>query len=182
MEIKQASIQFNWKQKMIGDHVVVSKKLYKDAKDFYESKADLDENTEMYRVISQVDSDICEGHLNWGVSILNPVYVNEECNMTRGHFHEDMNCQEYYWCMSGCGYLMLMDENGKCWLEEMKEGSLHLIDGHNAHRLINTSDEPLEVVCCWNNNAGHDYKRVQEHPFPVRVFKKNGKIYFKEQV
>ena len=26
----------------------------------------------------------------------------------------------------------------------------------------------------WPSHAGHDYKRVEEHPFTVRVFKKNG--------
>ena len=70
-----------------------------------------------------------------------------------------------------------MDENGKTWCEKMKEGSLHHINGHHAHRLINTGNEDLKVICVWNANAGHDYQRVEQMPFNVRVFKKGEEIY-----
>ncbi len=165
-----------------GKEVEISNKLYAQAKDFYESvDSNLDEKTVMYEVYTINASKQEEGYLNWGLSILNPVCVNGECNMTRGHFHLDLNCEEYYWTSKGTGLLMLMDEQGKCWCEEMKPGSLHHINGHYAHRLINTGDEQLSIVCIWNANAGHDYKRIEERPFPYRVFKKDGKIKVKER-
>ena len=80
----------------------------------------------MYEVYS-VSSQSEPGKLNWGLTVMHPVKVNGECNMTRGHFHENMDCEEYYWCSKGTGLLMLMDEEGKCWCEKMYEGSLHHI-------------------------------------------------------
>ncbi|MGM9961971.1 MAG: glucose-6-phosphate isomerase family protein [Holdemanella porci] len=180
MEIREANLFHDFYGDLKGKEVVTTKKLYKDAKSFYESVDEsLDENTVMYEVSCVNASKVEEGYLNWGISLLHPVLVNGECNMTRGHFHEDLNCEEYYWCAQGCGLLMYMDEQGNCWSEEMKVGSLHHISGHHAHRLINTGNEDLKVICVWNSNAGHDYARVEKMPFPVRVFKKGDEIYTK---
>lgn len=182
MEVKRSPIFHDLEKGLESDWMEVSEKRYKEARSFYERvDENLPDDTLMYRVECVNDPEAVEGHLNWGVSMLEPVLVNGECNMTRGHFHSDLNCQEYYWCSKGHGLLMLMDEEGTCWCEEMVPGSLHKIDGHHAHRLINTADERLEVVCVWNSNAGHDYDRVEKIPFPVRVYKENGKIVFKER-
>ena len=165
-----------------GEKVEKSEKLYSQAKGFYESiDSSLPDGTVMYEVYVVNADKIEEGYLNWGLSVLNPVTVNGECNMTRGHFHADLNCEEYYWTSNGTGLLMYMDEEGKCWCESMKPGTLHHINGHYAHRLINTGEEQLRVVCVWNSNAGHDYQRVEKMPFPYRVFKENGKIIVKER-
>ena len=165
-----------------GKEVQSSKKLYKDAKGFYESVDEtLADDTVMYEVTVVNAEKVEEGYLNWGISLLHPVLVNGECNMTRGHFHSDLNCEEYYWCAGGTGLLMLMDEEGNDWCEEMKVGTLHHINGHHAHRLINTGTEDLRVVCVWNSNAGHDYDRVEKNPFPTRVFKENDSIYTKDR-
>lgn len=178
MEILDSKLFHDFHGTLTGQEVVTSQKLYKDAKGFYQSVDEsLDDNTIMYEVSCVNVSKKEEGYLNWGISLLHPVYVNGECNMTRGHFHEDLNCEEYYWCASGTGLLMFMDENGKTWCEKMKEGSLHHINGHHAHRLINTGNEDLKVICVWNANAGHDYQRVEQMPFNVRVFKKGEEIY-----
>ncbi|MCF0105960.1 MAG: ectoine synthase [Holdemanella sp.] len=180
MEIINSGLFHAWKNNPQGKGLQISNKLYSQAKSFYESVDEtLTENTVMYEVYT-IPSKPEAGHLSWGLSVLKPVYVNGECNMTRGHFHENLECEEYYWCQAGEGLLMLMDEDGKCWCEEMKEGTLHHIDGHHAHRLINTSDVDLEVVCIWNGDAGHDYARVEQMPFPVRIYKVEGKIQIKE--
>lgn len=165
-----------------GKEVVKSKKVYAQAKTFYESvDTNIDEDTVMYEVYTVEASQQEEGYLNWGLSVLHPICVNEECNMTRGHFHVDLNCEEYYWTSKGTGLLMLMDEEGKCWCEEMKPGSLHHINGHHAHRLINTGKEDLSIVCIWNANAGHDYQRIENKPFPYRVFNMDGKLEIKKR-
>ncbi len=109
------------------------------------------------------------------------VLVNGECNMTRGHFHENLDCDETYCCMHGSGLLLLMDEEGCCHAEKMSVGSVHYINGHYAHRLINIGEDELKVQCIWPSNAGHDYKRIEKHPFPVRVFKRDGKIFVEEE-
>lgn len=181
MEIIQSNLFHSFKDLPQGDSIEITHKLYKDAKSFYETEDNtINEDTIMYTVYA-ILSDNTSGHLNWGVSELNPVYVHGECNMTRGHFHENLECEEYYWCSNGQGLLMYMNEEGECWCEEMKEGSLHHIDGHYAHRLINTGNEKLRIICVWNGDAGHDYARIEKHPFPYRVFKENDKIVIKER-
>ncbi|WP_300963664.1 glucose-6-phosphate isomerase family protein [uncultured Dubosiella sp.] len=181
MEVKRSPIFHDFYAGLVSEQMETSTKLYGDAVSFYADKdPSLPADTLMYTVACINDPDRVEGHLNWGVSMLEPVCVCGECNMTRGHFHLDLNCQEYYWCAKGSGLLMLMDEKGKCWCEQMEPGTLHKIDGHHAHRLINTGEERLDVICVWNSNAGHDYARVEAMPFPVRVYKEDGEVIFKE--
>ena len=45
----------------------------------------------------------------------------------------------------------------------------------------NTGNTELKVQCMWPSHAGHDYKRVEDHPFAVRVFKKNGELKVEEE-
>lgn len=181
MEIIESGLFHIFDGELTGDKVEKSCKLYKDAMSFYESvDQSLDPETVMYEVTTVNADRKEEGYLNWAISLLHPVKVNGECCMTRGHFHIDTNCEEYYWCARGTGLLMMMDENGNDWCEKMYPGSLHHINGHHAHRLINTGNEDLRIICCWNSNAGHDYKRVEEHPFVHRVFVSEEGIVIKD--
>lgn len=47
--------------------------------------------------------------------------------------------------------------------------------------LVNTGNTEFKVQCMWPSHAGHDYKRVEEHSFAVRVFKKNGELKVEEE-
>lgn len=184
MQIKQAKITHDYLDGVIeGKEVSTSKKLYKDAKTFYrEEDPNLDEETVMYEVYSYSQGNPEQvGNLNWGLTVMKPVYVNGECNITRGHFHENLDCAEIYFCLGGTGLLLLMDENGNCYAEEMKVGTVHHIDGKLAHRLVNTGEEDLKVGACWPTTAGHDYARIEKSPFTVRVFKKDDKILVEER-
>lgn len=183
MEIMKAKVYQDYLRGVLkGDEVTTSKKLFKDAKHFYEnSDCGLSDDIIMYEVYSYSQGDAKQvGNLKWGLTIMNPIYINKECNMTRGHFHEDLNCAEFYFCLEGNGLLLLMDEDGNCKAEEMREGSVHHIDGKLAHRLINTGNVSLRVGACWPTTAGHDYARVEENPFTVRVFRENDEIIIKE--
>lgn len=121
------------------------------------------------------------GELLWGLTILEPLCVSGECNMTRGHFHQDRNCAEYYFGLGGNGLLLLMDEEGTCHAEKVFKGSLHHISGKLAHRLINTGDEQLKVGACWSPAAGHDYEAIEKREFSYRVFKEDNEIICKER-
>ena len=183
MKITKAKAYQNYLNGYIeGEGVSVSKKCYKDAKHFYESVDEtLDEDTVMYEVYMCKEEEKGNPHsLNWGLSVLKPVLVNQECNMTRGHFHADTSCAEIYFGLAGKGMLMYMDEDGNCFGEEIEVGSIHYISGKLAHRLINTSQEELRVGACWSLQAGYDYERVEQNPFTTRVFKENDKIIYKE--
>ncbi|MDI3312094.1 MAG: glucose-6-phosphate isomerase family protein, partial [Thermoanaerobacterium sp.] len=102
--------------------------------------------------------------------------IEDECNMTRGHFHQDKNCAEYYFCVEGEGLLLLMNDNSEMWAEKVYPGSVHYIDGKYAHRLVNIGDTVLKVGACWPTTAGHDYDAIEKNEFPYRVYKRNGKV------
>ena len=181
MKIVEPLLLHEWMKEPKGENVTISKKLYKEAKAFYASQdGSLSDDTLMYEVYSVLSSNK-PGKLNWGLTVLYPISVNNECNLTRGHFHENMECEEYYWCSSGQGLLMLMDEEGNCWCEKLYEGSLHHIRSNWAHRLINTGNTCLKVVACWPSNAGHDYKRIEESGFKYRIFHDHDDIIVKER-
>lgn len=167
-----------------GDGVIQNDKLLKDIASIYASPkaASADNSKIAYSVYSYTNGDEkILGNLFWGLSVLYPFTVDGECNMTRGHFHQDRNCAEYYFGITGTGLLLLMDETGYTWAEHIERGSLHHIAGHLAHRLINTGAEILKVGACWPTTAGHDYKAIENSPFGYRIFKKNGKIITKKR-
>lgn len=161
-----------------GENVESYQKKYHEVSYLYQNPDILDDQV-VYDVYSYTrgNPDI-PGHLYWGLTVLKPLLINNECNMTKGHFHEDRDCAEIYFGIQGEGLLLLMDESGQCWAEKIYEGSLHYIDGHIAHRLVNTGEEDLKVGACWPTTAGHDYQAIEDHPFPYRVLKRNGQIEF----
>ncbi len=184
MKIIDAKVFQDFKNgKIHGDEVVTSVKLLKDARHFYKSNdATLSDDTIMYEVYMYTQNNPKQvGNLNWGMTVMKPVYVNGECNMTRGHFHEDLECAEFYFGIGGEGLLMLMDENFNCTAQRVCEGSVHHIDGKIAHRLINTGETDFKVGACWPTTAGHDYKRIEEGPFTQRIFKIDGNIVSEER-
>src|SRR5690606_14508962 len=101
--------------------------------------------------------------------------VGDEYFMTKGHFHVNRNRGEFYWGLEGEGLLVLMDEERKVEVQEVKKGSVHYIKGHVAHRVINTGSSQLSFGACWPSDAGHDYESIEKKGFSVRVMEKDGK-------
>lgn len=163
-----------------GNGVKYYKKHLKEVAHLYNSKEILkkfDPDTIVYEVFSYSEgNENKQGNLFWGLTILNPIYFEGECNMTRGHFHQDKNCAEYYFGIEGEGLLLFMNDKREMWAEKVLPGSLHYIDGRYAHRLVNTSDSELKVGACWPTTAGHDYASIENQEFPYRIYKINGKI------
>lgn len=127
-----------------------------------------------YRVRS-INNHLEDG-LQFGVTYLNPLKVSGEFNMTHGHYHLDKSHGEIYFGLSGNGLLMMWDGVNDVWCEEVFDGSVHLIQGKYAHRLINTSNEVLTVGAIWSTKAGYDYGSIDTTGFPQRVFEVDGKI------
>ncbi|WP_333649549.1 glucose-6-phosphate isomerase family protein [Lacrimispora sp.] len=161
-----------------GKPVMKSRKLLKDILTAYKDQNHAeDPQRVMYEVYCYEDEDsIGPGSLSWGLTVMYPERVNGECNFTRGHMHEDTSCGEFYFGLAGEGLLLLMDLEGNAWAERVYPNSLHYVRGKLAHRLVNTGDQVLKVGACWPSCAGHNYEWVEKHPFPVRVYKKNGEI------
>ena len=180
MEIREPKYMHDFFHGVItGENVESYKKLYKDI-DFAYGSVDesLSPDTEMYEVYHFNEGG--QNTLLWGLTILHPVLVNGECNLTRGHFHQDRTEPEIYFGLGGEGLLMYMDEEGNSFCEKVMKGSIHYIHGNYAHRLINTGNTDFKVGACWREKAGHDYKAIEDKPFPKRVYKENNDIIFKE--
>lgn len=159
-----------------GKEVETYTKMYHEVKGLYQDARE--DDPIVYEVYSYTKGENKPGNLNWGLTVMKPVYSNDECNMTKGHFHEDKDCAEIYFGIAGDGLLLLMDEDGNTWAEKVFEGSLHHIDGTIAHRLVNTGEVDLKVGACWPTSAGHDYGAIETREFAYRIYKKNGQIEF----
>lgn len=152
-----------------GENVICSTKYYHEVDYLYENKRE--DDPIVYEVYSYGEGKDEKGNLNWGLTVLKPVLSHGECNMTKGHFHVWKEAAEFYLGVSGEGLLLFMDREGNTWAEKVYEGSLHYIDGHYAHRLVNTSDVDLKVAACWPIAAGHDYTSIEQREFAYRIFK-----------
>lgn len=165
---------------MEGEDIKYYIKYLKDVKSLYKSKDMLckyNPETVVFEVYSfGAGEEKKVGNLYWGMTVMHPVYIEDECNMTRGHFHEDRNCAEYYFGIEGEGLLLLMNDKREMWSEKILPGSLHYIDGKYAHRIVNIGDTVLKVGACWPTTAGHDYASIESEEFPYRIFKIDGRI------
>lgn len=164
---------------LTGDNVKHYKKYLEEVKNIYKDSDGTDLSTLVYEVYSYSEGEEKKaGNLFWGLTVMYPVYLKGECNMTRGHFHEDTDCAEFYFGLEGEGLLLLMNKAGDMWAEKISKGSLHHIDGEIAHRIVNIGDDVLKVGACWPTTSGHDYKSIENKQFPYRIFKNNGEIEF----
>ncbi len=183
MEIKTASVMQRFGQVPQGAPVSRQVSYLKDMREIYKSQdRDMADETVMYEVFRYgPEDDTYPGHLCWGMTVMYPVTVCGEYNMTRGHFHQDLQCAEIYYGMEGRGMLLLMDETGKTWAEKVEAGSVHYIRGIWGHRLINTGEETFKVAACWPASAGHDHGRVEKDPFAYRLYKGDTGIEIKNR-
>ena len=140
-----------------------------------ETRKAMPAETVLYKVQVHAPDADAEGGLFFGTSFINPGLVGEEYFMTKGHYHNKRDTAEYYWCVSGQGLLLLMDEAGVATWQEMTPGVLCYIPRRSAHRLVNTGDGVLTIGACWPSDAGHDYGSIKEKGFGIRVKKVDGK-------
>lgn len=161
---------------LVGDCVETYEKKVRDLMASYTKNIPVELSEKIaYRVASIPASvPVFGGTLSFGITYLNPYKIEGEYSMTRGHFHQDRTCDEYYFGLSGQGFLLLWDGQDDVLTESVFPGSVHYINGKYAHRLINIDDhETLAVGACWNTSAGHDYETINRLGFPVRCFEIN---------
>jgi glucose-6-phosphate isomerase len=181
MKIYEPQLWHNISQGIMeGTGVKYYQKHLKDVQNLYR-QADLcdqyDPETVVYEVYSfAAGAADTRGNLYWGMTVMEPLLFGGECNMTRGHFHQDRDCAEYYFGIEGEGLLLLMDEQREMWAEKIFPGTLHYIDGQYAHRMVNIGDSRLKVGACWPTTAGYDYASIAAAEFPYRIFRTAGRI------
>ena len=114
------------------------------------ARAALPQDTIVYRVqMHDKEAEGTPGGLLFGTSFVYPGKVGDEYFMTKGHFHAKRDTAEYYFCISGRGALILMDEAGNCWAV-------------------------LAVGCCWGADCGHDYASIARTGFSKRLREVDG--------
>lgn len=181
-------IQSKYKLELSGTATMKGEDLIRDTRHFDEI-ADYYENKEAAQSLGHKESySVCYAignrtitDLYYGTTTIKAVTVEGECNMTKGHFHDDPKYMEYYLCTNGTGYLLKWDGEDDYYAEEMKPGSLHYIDGKYAHRVINTGEEDLIFLAVDSATGGAKYGKIAEEGFPARCFKKDGAIIWKER-
>ncbi|ROV59989.1 glucose-6-phosphate isomerase [Vibrio ponticus] len=135
-----------------------------------DARSKLPQNQVVYQV-EMLPPQHAEGELNFGVSHIEPGVVGEEFHMTRGHIHQRKEQAEYYFGSQGEGLLLLQTELGEVQIEKVFPGSIHHIPGYVAHRLVNIGNTRLSALAVWPAVAGHNYDRLKEAPFKLRVLK-----------
>ncbi|MEX0559042.1 glucose-6-phosphate isomerase family protein [Raoultella terrigena] len=128
--------------------------------------------------VEMLDTSSEPGALYTGVTHLYPGKVGDEFFMTRGHFHARREQGEVYFGLRGSG-LLLQNERGETRLEQVFAGSVHVIPGYSAHRLINTGADTLSALAVWPAAAGHDYAAL-DGGFRLRIVEENRTIQAKE--
>lgn len=119
----------------------------------------------VYRV-TNIEDQMGEGQLHYGLGVLMPGRVGDEFFMTRGHIHAWRPAAEVYICLSGQGIMLLQDaRTGDCTAVDFSPSQPVYVPGHAAHRTVNTGSLPLIYWGILSSEAGHDYDYVRQNPF-----------------
>ena len=129
--------------------------------------------------VEMLDTAAVEGELYTGVTHLYPGRVGNEYFMTRGHYHARREQGEVYFGLRGSGLLLLQNEQGQARLEKVSAGSVHIIPGFTAHRLINSGEDTLSALAVWPGVAGHDYASLV-NGFALRIVEEHRQIQAQE--
>lgn len=181
IEMQTSELSYDFSNKETCEKALKAEKKYEQIKGAYqEVDFKLTDDQIMYKVYAFENTEDF-GKINYGITIMDPICVNGECNMTKGHIHVDEQMTEVYFGLEGNGLLLLKDEKGETFAQEVKRNTVHFIDGRWAHRLINTGDSELRVGAFWNANEKQDYQKVENDPFGFRVFKKKGTLKIEKE-
>jgi glucose-6-phosphate isomerase, archaeal len=116
------------------------------------------------------------GQLQFCISKTYPGSVGGECFMTKGHYHAVPGTAETYLCLRGEGYMIMKLPTGESAVERFLPGRMVYVPPFWGHRTVNTGDEPLISFCVYPGEAGHNYGDIEKEGFPLRVFKRAGKV------
>ena len=83
------------------------------------------------------------GHLLFCISRIQPGLVGQECFMTKGHYHQIAQTGEVYYCLQGCGLMVMKTVQGQAAWESMEPGSVVYVPPYWAHRSVNTGHMSL---------------------------------------
>ena len=131
------------------------------------------ENVVVYRVYEFKNSE-SSNDLVYGVSIVAPLKIGKEYNMTKGHFHETVDTSEIYFCLNGDGYMVMETETGVTECIRMTKGTLVYVAPYFSHRTVNTGNQEFINLFCYPAHAGHDYRTIEKNGFRKIIFEEKG--------
>ena len=116
----------------------------------------INENPVIYKFDNIIPEENDE-HLLYGITTVYPGDINGEYYMTKGHKHKK-STSEIYLCLSGQG-IVLQECDNDIITTTISPDTLVYCQPNYAHRLINTGDSELKVLCICRADAGHDYSQ-----------------------
>jgi len=116
-----------------------------------------------------------DGDLHYAVGRIMPGKIGREYFMTKGHLHAWRAAAEFYFGLSGDGFMLLEDElTGESRLLPLRPHHAVYVPGHTAHRTMNTGPAPLTYLGIYPAKAGHDYSAVATKNFRCLVIERDG--------
>jgi glucose-6-phosphate isomerase len=116
-----------------------------------------------------------EGHLNFGITIINPGKIGKEYYLTRGHYHAKEGTAEVYIGLNGEGMIIMQKKDGQFSYLSMKKGVIVYVPPFWAHRTINVGKRKFSFLYIYPSNAGHDYEIIKQKGFAKIIIEENGK-------
>ncbi len=142
----------------------------KDMIGFFQEDADPD------RLIYEVFEIRGPHSTDMGLTIMKPGKIGREYHMTKGHFHESESADEYYFCLSGKGIIVMQSAEGEIRHLPMNEGGGVYVPSGWAHRTINIGDDDFMLLAIFPKDAGHDYGTIEEKGFRIVVMEVDGQF------
>lgn len=141
----------------------------KDMAGYYLEKTD--PKAAIYEVYeSETNSRMC-----MALTVIRPGKVGKEFHMTKGHYHEDPDAGEVYFCLKGNGIIIMQNKKGETEEIWLMPGAAANIPPGWAHRSVNTGKEELIILAVYPATSGHDYATIEKSGFARRVVEEKGK-------
>ncbi len=117
--------------------------------------SDLQDNPLIYE-FDNVIPDENEQSLLYGITEIQPGSINGEFFMTKGHCHL-IPSAEIYFCLEGIGLVYQESSDSEIIETFISPGEIVYCKPGFGHRLVNTGNSILKVLCVCRADAGHDY-------------------------
>lgn len=141
-----------------------------DLLEVFSNSQGVKDNPLIYSFNNVIPADNSE-ELLYGITVIQPGDINGEYYMTKGHTHQN-TCAEVYFGLTGTG-IVLCEKDDEVQEYEISPDVLVYCQPGYAHRVINTSNEPLRFLCVCRADAGHNYEVVFNKKFYEKKVQKD---------
>ena len=119
------------------------------------------------------------GHIMSLMTVIYPGTVGEECYMTKGHIHTNLeDAPEVYITIKGEGKLLLQTPEGDTRDMDMLPGQMNYIPSGWAHRAVNCGSDGLIFLGIYTAEAKRDYSfiGIGKENFNKIIVKRDSKV------